>query len=121
MSLGRLDINTSIIALDSFRAKLRKEYFERVKRIVSYLIKFKHTTIRFRSDKPNLYSSPIGIYEWEESVYRKVRELLTKDTPKLKIKYIVTVRYYNSDLYYDLVTSRSITRVSHFLNKTPIV
>ena len=63
MPLGRLEINTSVIALAYFRTKLRKKHLERAKRIVSYLIKFKYTTIRFKTDKTNLFSIPVETYK----------------------------------------------------------
>ena len=45
-SLGMLDINTEVMNLDSFRA-------DRSKRVISYLVKFKHATIRTRKEEPD--------------------------------------------------------------------
>ena len=44
-------------------AKPRKEHLKRAKRVVFYLIKFKHVTIRYRTDKSNLSSIPTAPYQ----------------------------------------------------------
>ena len=64
------------MTLASFRAEPREGHLDRARRVVSYLVKFKHATIRIRTEEPDLSSIPITPYEWEESVYGKVTELL---------------------------------------------
>ena len=64
VSLGRLDVNTSVMTLASFRAEPRQGHLERAKRVVSYLIRFKHATIRFRTEEPDISSIPTTPYEW---------------------------------------------------------
>ena len=71
MSLGRLDVNTLVINLVSFSAEPRQGYLDRAKRVVSYLVKFKHATIRIRTEEHDLSSIPITPCYWEESVYGK--------------------------------------------------
>ena len=41
VSLGRLDVNTTVMTLASFGAEPRQGHLERCKRVVSYLAKFK--------------------------------------------------------------------------------
>ena len=65
VSLGRLDINTAVMTMSSFRVELRKECIDRVKRIYSYLSKFKHATIRIRTEEPYLSSLPDQASEQE--------------------------------------------------------
>ena len=120
MSLERLDINTAIVTLSFFRAEPRKGNLDRAKRVVAYLVKFKHATIRFRTEEPGLSSIPTTTYDWEESVYGKVSELLPEDTPPPKGKHVVTTSYHDANLYHNVITGRSVTGVLHLLNKTPI-
>ena len=68
--LGRLDANTAVITTSSFRVEPRKGYIDRVKRIYSYLFKFKHTTIRIRAEEPDLSGLPNQVFEREQSIYR---------------------------------------------------
>ena len=120
VSLGRLDANTAVMTLASFRAEPREGHPDRAKRVVSYLVKFKHAIIRIRTEEPDLSSIPITPYEQEESVYGKVSEFLLQDAPVPKGKQMVTVIYHDANLYHNVVTGISVTGVLQFLNKTPI-
>ena len=120
VSLGRLDVNTAVATLASFRAEPRKGHLERAKRVVGYLVKFRHATIRFRTEEPDMSSIPTTSYDWEESVYGKVSELLPEDAPEPKGKHVVTISYHDANLYHNVITGRSVTGVLHFINKTPI-
>ena len=63
VSLGRLDVNAAVIALASFRNEPREGHLDRTRRSVSYLVKFKHTTIRIRTEEPDLSSVPVTPYQ----------------------------------------------------------
>ena len=67
-----------------------------------------------------MLSIPATSHEWEESVCRKVSELLPEDAPEPKGKHAVTISYYDANLYHNVVTGRSVPGVLHFLNKTPV-
>ena len=67
-----------------------------------------------------MHSTPITTYEWEESVYGKVTELMPQKAPAPKVKHVVTVSYYDANMCHNVVTGRSVTGILHFLNKTPI-
>ena len=69
------------MTLACFRAKPRQGNLYRFKRVVSYLSKFKWTTIRIRAEEPDLSSMPTTPCDWEESVHGKVKELTPKDAP----------------------------------------
>ena len=120
VSLGRLDVNTAVMTLASFRAEPRQGHLERCKRVVSYLAKFKWATIRIRTEEPDMSSIPTTPYDWEESVYGKVKELTPHDAPTPLGKHVVTISYHDANLYHNLVTGRSVTGVLHMLNKTPV-
>jgi hypothetical protein len=53
ISLGRLDIQTAIMTLSSFRSAPRVGHLDRAKRVVRYLVRFKHGAIEFRVKIPN--------------------------------------------------------------------
>ena len=120
MSLGRLDANAAVATLASFRAEPRKGHLERAKRVVSYLVKFRYATIRFRTEEPDLSHMPASSYDWEESVCGKVTEHLPEDAPTPKGKHVVTISYHDANLHHNVITGRSVTGVLHFLNKTPV-
>ena len=77
--------------MSSFRAEARKVDLDKAKRVVSYLVKFKHATIRISVEEPELSSIPITNYDQEECVYGKVTELLPHDPPPPKGKHAATV------------------------------
>ena len=52
------------MTLASFRAEPREGHLDRARRVFSYLVKFKHTTIRTGTEDPELSSIPIDAYEW---------------------------------------------------------
>jgi hypothetical protein len=47
ISLGRLDIQTAVMTLSSFRSAPRIGHLERAKRLVRYLVRFKHEAVKF--------------------------------------------------------------------------
>ena len=63
VSLGTLDFNAAVVTLAFVRAELREGHLDRSRRVVSYLVKFKHTTVRIRTEEPELSSMPITPYE----------------------------------------------------------
>ena len=58
VSIGRLDINTAVITMSSFRVEPRKGHVDRIKKIYCYLVKFKHATIRIRTEEPDILGLP---------------------------------------------------------------
>ena len=64
VSLGRLDINTAVMTLSSFRVEPRKGHIDRIKRVYSYLAKMKHATIRIRTEEPDLSGLPDQVFDW---------------------------------------------------------
>ena len=93
---------------------------DRVKRVISCLVKLKWATVCVRTEEPDLTGIPTPVYDWEESVYGKATELIPHDAPVPLGKHVITISYCDASLYHNLVTGRSVTGVLHFLNKTPI-
>ena len=65
VSLGRLDVNTAVVTLASFKDEPREGNLDRARQVVSCLVKFKHATIIIRTEETNLSSIPMTPYEWE--------------------------------------------------------
>ena len=100
-----LDYNTAVITLSSFKAELRKEYIDRVKRIYSYLDKFRNASIKICTKELGILDLLDQAFDLEELIYQKATEFLPTDVPTLIGKYIVTLSYYNTNLFYNVVTN----------------
>ena len=93
---------------------------ERLKRTHRYSLRFKCAAIRIRPEEPGVSDLPKKIYDWEESVYGKVSEVLPADAPEPLGKFVVTISYHDTNLCHNVLAGRSVTGVLHLANKTPI-
>ncbi len=82
ISLGRIDITTTVMTLSKFRVQPREGHLERCKRIYGYLAKMKQAAIRVRVDEPNYTNLPEPNVEWAQTVYGDVQELVPEDAPE---------------------------------------
>ena len=62
LSLGRLDVNTTVMTLVLFRTEPREGYLDRARRVVSFVVNFNHATIRIKTKELGLSSIPINTY-----------------------------------------------------------
>ena len=120
VSLGRLDISTAVMTLSGFRVAPRKGHLERAQRVYGYLSKMQHATIRIRTQEPDYSSLPAQFFDWAQSVYGDVQEVLPTDAPPPLGKPVQLTHYVDANLYHDMITGRSVTGILHFANKTPI-
>ena len=120
ISIGRFDVQTSVMTLSSFRVSPRRGHLDRVKRIFGYLSKMRHAVIRIRTDEPDFSGLPTNEYDWEKTVYGNCKEMLPKDTPDPKGKFVTLFHYVDANLMHCLLTGRSVTGILSFMNKTPI-
>ena len=120
ISLGRFDVATAVMTMSSFRVAPRQGHMERLQRICGYLYKFRAGAIRVRTGMPDYSDLAYKEYDWERSVYGKVREQIPEDAPTPKGKPVVTSTYKDANLYHDLATGRAVSGVLHFVNQTPI-
>jgi hypothetical protein len=120
ISIGRFDIITAVMTLSSFRAMPRQGHMDRVKRIYGYLSKMKDAVIRLRVEEPDLSGLPEQDFDWSNTVYGDVKEMVPDDIPDPLGNCVTLIHYYDANLYHDLTTGRSVTGILHLFNKTPI-
>ena len=120
ISIGRFDIAVAVMTLSSFRELPRRGHMDRAKRVVGYLSKMKDAAIRFRTEAPDYADLEDRIYDWSESIYGDVKELIPNDAPEPLGKPVTLTHYFDANLYHDQVTGRSVTATLHLVNKTPI-
>ena len=81
----------------------------------------RHAAIRICVDEPDYSGIPEKRYEWEQSVYGNIEEVLPHDAPKPLGKYVQITQYVDANLYHCMLTGRSVTDIVTLVNKTPIV
>jgi len=64
IQIGWFDIATAVMTLSRFRACSCQGHLDRVKRVIGYLSKFKHSVIRIRTDKPDYSNIPKKEFDW---------------------------------------------------------
>jgi hypothetical protein len=120
ITIGRFDVNTSVMTLSGFRAAPRVGHMDRVKRIYGYLSKMRHAAIRIRTEEPDYSDVPDAEYDWAKSVYGEVKEIIPDDAPEPLGKFVTLTHYVDANLMHDMVTGRSVTGILHLINKTPV-
>ena len=76
ISLGRFDVATAVMSMSSFRVAPRQGHLERVQRICGCLHKFRAGAIRVHTGLPDYSDLSYKGYDWERTVYGKVKEEL---------------------------------------------
>ncbi len=93
---------------------------EHVQHIISYLVKMKYAAIRFCTEEPDVSVLPDQQFDWAYTVYGQIEEVLPLDMLAPLGKFVTLMHYVDANLYHDLITRRSVTRILHLANKTPI-
>ena len=121
--LGRSDIANAVMTLGRYRSAPTVGHLERAKRIVGYLKKFPHATIRFCTGIPNhesVYGENAESHDWMYSVYGNPKEDLPPNAPVPMGKPMRTTTFVDANLMHNYSTGRLVTGVLHLLNQTPI-
>ena len=120
MSLGRIDLSTPDVTIQSLRVEPKAGCMDRIQIICSFLLNHKFGAIRFSNVEPDLFATSDLRYDWEDSVYGTVEEVfhVVDSLGSLK-KHLVTISYHNSILHHIMVASRSVSSVLYFVSKTP--
>jgi hypothetical protein len=118
VSLGRFDIQTATMTMSRFRVAPRSGHLARLQRMYGYLKKFSSAAIRVRVLQPDFDGLPDQDFDWCNSIYGKVEEILPKDAPRPLGNKVTTVTYTDANLYHDMLTGRSVTGILHLCNQT---
>jgi hypothetical protein len=122
ISIGRWDVQTAVMTLSSFRAQPRIGHLDRAKRIYGYIVKFRHFTIKFRVDEPDLSSFDNKLdLDWSKSVYGDHEEEIASDAPIPLGKKVTLIHYFDANLIHDVLSGKAVTGCIHLANKTPIM
>ena len=72
-------------------------------------------------DEPD-YSNMAAIsdHDWEDSVYGKNEQDISKNIPEPLGKRIVLTHYFNASPMHDILPGKAVTGVCTFYNKTPV-
>ena len=118
MFLGRLDVNTTVMTLASFKDEPRQCHLDRCKIVVPCLAKFEWSTIRISNEEPDLSSATTALCDREESVYVKGKELTPYYEPVPLGNHVLTVSYHDANVHHNVIIWRSVTGVLHMSKKT---
>ena len=75
-------------------------------------------TIRIRTDEPDYSDIPEQHFDWAQSVYGDVREVLPENLPPPLGNYMTLTTYKESNLYHDMISGFFMTGILHLVNKT---
>jgi hypothetical protein len=120
VTIGRFDINTSVMTLAGFRAAPRRGHLDRVKRIYGYLAKMRHASLRIRTDEPDYSDIPDFEFDWSKSVYGESNKIIPTDSPEPLGNVVTLTHYVDANLMHDVMTRKSVTGILHLVNKAPI-
>jgi hypothetical protein len=120
ISLERLDIQMAVMTLSSFRSAPCIGHLERAKRVMRYLVRFKHGAIKFRVKIPDYSYLPNHNVGWDTSVYDGASEDIPKDAPRPFGLAVLLSRYVDANLYHDWLNGRSVTGIIFLVNQTPL-
>ena len=79
----------------------------------------RHATICIRTHEPDYSDIPDRMYDWANSIYGDVKEVLPDNMPPPLGKPVVLTSYVDANLYHDMVTGRSVSGILHLVNQTP--
>ena len=122
ITIGRWDIQTSVMSMSSFRAQPRKGHLERIKRIYGYVYRFKHFCLRFRTDIPDMsYFDGKDCFDWTGTAYGDYEEELPIDAPPPLGTPTTLIHYFDANLMHDVLSGKSVTGSIHLANETPMM
>ena len=99
VTLGRIDINETVMTMSRFRAQPRKGHLERLAKLFGYLNYYKSCSIKFRTDKPDYSKFKKEKYSWEY-IYGDVKEELPSDMPEPKGEEVIISAFHDANLHH---------------------
>ena len=73
-----------------------------------------------RTSIPDYSSLPKDKYDWQQSIYGNVHEIIPDDIPEPLGPEVVITTYVDANLCHDMTTGKSVTGILHLLNQTVI-
>ena len=116
--MGRFDIAVHVMTMSRFRQQPRVGHLERLKRIIGYLSRFPHGSLRFRTHDPNYSNLPHKEYDWQRTVSSGGKEENPCDIPEPRGKHVPTTTYVDANLHLDQVTGGAVTAYLHIVYTT---
>jgi len=89
---------TSVVTLSSFHAALCHGHMECVKCIYGYLAKMKSTAIQICTSEPDYSCLPQQDFEWMNTVYGELKEILPTDAPEPLGEFVTLTHYVDANL-----------------------
>ena len=60
------------------------------------------------------------VFDWQRAIYRDITKIFLKDDTIPLINQLTTIIYVDTNLFHDIVTSKSMIGILHLNNKTLI-
>jgi hypothetical protein len=120
ITLGRFDVGTAVMTMSGFRITPRVGHLARLRRICGHPVRFSDGCIRVRMEKPDYSALPDYDQSWLRSVCGDAKESLPDTCPMPRGKSVCTTTCKDANLCHNMATGRVVTRILHFINKTPI-
>jgi hypothetical protein len=80
----------------------------------------RHSAFCVRTDEPDYSDLLLMEHDWLRSAYGEVQELIPQDAPNLLGKMVTLTHYVDANLMHDTISGRSVTKILHMINKTPL-
>ena len=74
----------------------------------------KHSRVKTWIEKPDYSDIPDRDYDWKQTVYGEVKEVIPEDAPIPLGKEVILTSYVDTNLYHNVLTGRSVTGTFHF-------
>ena len=120
VSLGRIDMVTTVMTMSGVRVAPRKGHLKRVRRMVGYLTRMRDSAVRFRKGCPNYDELRKEKYDWQDTIYSGAQEVILEDLLTPLGSKVVHTCYVDANLMHDITTGKSVSATLHLLNQTPI-
>jgi hypothetical protein len=80
----------------------------------------RHSAILVRTNEPD-YSDLLEMeHDWSSMVYEEVWQFIHQDAPDPLGKMVTLTHNVDANLMHDTISGRSVTRIFHMINKTPL-
>jgi hypothetical protein len=80
----------------------------------------KDAMIHVWTNEPDYSRLPDQEFNWAQTTYGNISEILPNDAPPLLGKYVMFMHYFDANLSHDMLTGHSVMGILHLMNKTPI-